>query len=89
MKKVRNLLCGKEGLGLTISSVYIGTMAEVVRGELLPYDLDPYIVALMALLNDSPSFLEKSLSHVEPNLVVSRDRREGQIRHRYSHPLPD
>lgn len=49
MKKVR-----KEGLGHITSSVQIGTMAEVVRGELLTYDLSRHIMALMSLLNDSP-----------------------------------
>lgn len=49
MKKVRT-----EGLGHITSSVQIGTMAEVVRGELLTYDLSQHIMALMSLLNGSP-----------------------------------
>lgn len=51
MKKVR-----AEGLGHITSWVQIGTMAEVVRGELLPYDLNQHILAPMPLLNDPPSF---------------------------------
>lgn len=51
MKKLR-----AEGLGYITSSLQIGAMAEVVRGELLQYDLNQHIVALMSLLNESPSF---------------------------------
>lgn len=103
MKKVKNLFGGKKRPGPHNIIGLNRTMAEVVRGELLPYDLNQYLHCrsnVFRVLEDPP-FLpslplfhcignpRKSVNHVKPNCIVSRNRREGQIRHRYSHPLPD